>query len=98
MLTETQPVVANVAGKARTVGNVAVSPAIAGVALAIGVIALAQARLRLDGYGLLHSLPWAYYLALAGLPLKMHFSLSYLAQRHGPWRGLLKMLQNNVTP
>ena len=69
MLTETQPVVANVAGKARTVGNVAVSPAIAGVALAIGVIALAQARLRLDGYGLLHSLPWAYYLALAGLPL-----------------------------
>jgi hypothetical protein len=69
VLTEPQPVVANVPGKARTVGNLAVSPAIAAAALALSVILLAQARLRLDGYGLLHSLPWAYYLGLAGLPL-----------------------------
>jgi hypothetical protein len=38
-------------------------------ALALSVILLATAHLKLDGYGLLHSLPWAYYLGLAGLPL-----------------------------
>jgi hypothetical protein len=69
MLTETRPVVANVPGKPRTVGNLAVSPAVAVAALTLSVIILADARLRLDGYGLLHSLPWAYYLGLAGLPL-----------------------------
>src|SRR5207253_1858015 len=33
------------------------------------VAALAGSRLRLDGYGLVHSLPLPYYLGLAGLPL-----------------------------
>jgi hypothetical protein len=47
----------------------AVSPAVAVVALAVGITGLMGARLRLDGYGLLHSLPWSYYLGLAGLPL-----------------------------
>jgi hypothetical protein len=69
MLTETQPAVAKVPGKAGTVGDRAASPVIAGVALALSVIVLAGAHLKLDGYGLLHSLPWAYYLGLAGLPL-----------------------------
>jgi hypothetical protein len=69
MLTETQPVVAKLPGKARSVGNLAVSPAIAIAALALSVIVLADSSLRLDGYGLLHSLPWLYYLGLAGLPL-----------------------------
>lgn len=47
----------------------ATSPVIAAGALALSIASLAGARLRLDGYGLLHSLPWPYYLGLAGLPL-----------------------------
>jgi hypothetical protein len=50
-------------------GGLAVSPAIAAVALALSIVSLAGARLRLDGYGLFHSLPWPYYAGLAGLPL-----------------------------
>lgn len=69
MLTETQPTVMKVPGKARSRGDRAASPAIAVVALALSVILLAGAHLKLDGYGLLNSLPWAYYLGLAGLPL-----------------------------
>jgi len=69
MLTETQPALAKVPPKGRAVGNLAVSPAIAICALAVSVILLAEAHLKLDGYGLLNSLPWAYYLGLAGLPL-----------------------------
>jgi hypothetical protein len=42
---------------------------IAGAALALGIIVLAGAHLKLDGYGLLHSFPWTYYLGLAGLPV-----------------------------
>jgi hypothetical protein len=45
------------------------SPVIAAVALALSIGALVGARLTLDGYGLMHSLPWPYYLGLAGLPL-----------------------------
>ncbi len=69
MLTETRPVLTTLPGKVRGGGNPALSPAIAVGALALSVILLAEARLRLDGYGLLNSLPWAYYLGLAGLPL-----------------------------
>ena len=49
--------------------SLAVSPAIAAGALILSVISLAGARLRLDGYGLVHSLPWTYYIGLAGLAL-----------------------------
>jgi hypothetical protein len=45
------------------------SPVIAVTALGLSIILLASADLKLDGYGLLHSLPWGYYLGLAGLPL-----------------------------
>jgi hypothetical protein len=69
MLTESQPAVTKVPGKARNVGGRAASPAIAVIALVLSVGALAGAHLKLDGYGLLHSLPWAYYLGLVGLPL-----------------------------
>ncbi len=69
MLTETRPAVTKVPVKAGNVGDRAASPLIALVALALSVSLLAGARLKLDGYGLLHSLPWAYYLGLAGLPL-----------------------------
>jgi hypothetical protein len=69
MLTETQPVVTKVLGKARNVGNPAASPAIAVASLALSVILLAGAHLKLDGYGLLDSLPWPYYVGLAGLSL-----------------------------
>ncbi|HWE15385.1 MAG TPA: hypothetical protein VG365_17805 [Solirubrobacteraceae bacterium] len=37
--------------------------------MALAIASLAGARLRLDGYGLLNSLPAMYYLGLAGLPL-----------------------------
>jgi hypothetical protein len=69
MLTETQPAVTKVAAKARNVGDLGASPAIAVVALALGVILLAKAHLKVDGYGLVNSLPWAYYVGLGGLPL-----------------------------
>jgi len=69
MLTETQPTVMKVPGKARSRGDRAASPAIAVVALALSIILLAGAHLKLNGYGLLNSLPWPYYLGLAGLPL-----------------------------
>ena len=69
MLTETRPIVTAAPRKARRVGDGAVSPVIAAIALALGIVLVAGARLRLDGYGLLHSLPWPYYLGLAGLPL-----------------------------
>jgi hypothetical protein len=49
--------------------DLAASPVIAVTALALSVVLLATAHLTLDGYGLLHSLPWGYYLGLAGLPL-----------------------------
>jgi hypothetical protein len=54
---------------ARGLGGLVASPALAAAALALSIAALAGARLRLDGYGLFHSLPWPYYLGLAGLPL-----------------------------
>jgi hypothetical protein len=69
MLTESQPAVAKLPGRVRSVGNLAASPVMALTALALSCIFLATARLRLDGYGLLNSLPWAYYLGLVGLPL-----------------------------
>lgn len=69
MLTEAQPVAANLSGRPRTVVDLAASPVIAVTALALSVVLLATAHLTLDGYGLLHSLPWGYYLGLAGLPL-----------------------------
>ena len=69
MLTETQPAVTKVPGKARKVGDRATSPVIAVVALALSVVLLAQAHLKLDGYGLLNSLPLPYYAGLAGLVL-----------------------------
>lgn len=56
----------------RNAGNMsdlAASPAIAAGALALSIASLAGARLRLSGYGLLQSLPWPYYVGLAGLPL-----------------------------
>jgi hypothetical protein len=53
----------------RKIGDVAASPAIAATALALSIVSLVGARLKLDGYGLLHSLPWPYYLGLMGLPL-----------------------------
>jgi hypothetical protein len=69
MLTETQPAVRKVPGKAGNVGDRAASPVIALVALALSITLLAGARLKLDGYGLLNSLPLGYYLGLVGLPL-----------------------------
>jgi hypothetical protein len=69
VLTEAQPVAANLSGRPRTVVDLAASPVIAVTALALSVVLLATAHLTLDGYGLLHSLPWGYYLGLAGLPL-----------------------------
>src|SRR6185312_6274199 len=69
MLTESQSVAPKLQGRARAVGKLAASPALALTALALGCIFLATARLKLDGYGLLNSLPWAYYLGLVGLPL-----------------------------
>jgi hypothetical protein len=71
MLTEARPMVRAAPKKSRNIGGLglAASPAMAVAALAVSIAALAGARLRLDGYGLLHSLPWAYYLGLAGLPL-----------------------------
>jgi hypothetical protein len=69
VLTETQPAVTKVPRKARTVGDLAASPLIAAGALTLCIILLAGAHLQLDGYGLLKSLPWAYFLGLAGLPL-----------------------------
>jgi hypothetical protein len=69
MLTETQPVVRKVPGKAGNVGDRAASPVIALVALALSITVLAGAHLKLDGYGLLNSLPLGYYLGLVGLPL-----------------------------
>ena len=69
MLTKPRPTVVTTASSARGVGDRVASPAIAAVALALAIGALATARLKLDGYGLFHSLPWPYYLGLAGLPL-----------------------------
>ncbi len=69
MLTETQPAVRKVPGKAGDVADQAASPVIALVALALSITLLAGARLKLDGYGLLNSLPLGYYLGLVGLPL-----------------------------
>ena len=69
MLTEAQPVVANLSGRPRTVVDLAASPVIAVAALGLSVILLASAHLTLDGYGLLHSLPWGYYVGLVGLVL-----------------------------
>src|ERR1700751_1852903 len=71
MLTEARPMVTAAPKKSRNIGGVglAASPAMAMGALAVSIASLAGARLRLDGYGLLHSLGWPYYLGLAGLPL-----------------------------
>src|ERR1700739_1778704 len=69
MLTKARPVVITLPSNARRTSSLAVSPATDAGALFLSVVSLAGARLRLDGYGLLHSLPWAYYLGLAGLPL-----------------------------
>src|ERR1700751_380342 len=69
MLTKARPVVITLPSNARRTSSLAVSPAIAAGALFLSVVSLAGARLKLDGYGLLHSLPWPYYLGLAGLPL-----------------------------
>ncbi len=67
MLTKPRPTVISLAPDARTLADLFASPAVAGAALALGIVSLAGARLRLDGYGLLHSLPGSYYLGLAGL-------------------------------
>jgi hypothetical protein len=69
MLTEARPIVTAAPRKPRNLGGLAASPAIAAAALALAIASLAGARLRLDGYGLLNSLPAMYYLGLAGLPL-----------------------------
>ena len=69
MLTKARPVVITLPSNARSTSSLALSPAIAAGALFLSVVSLAGARLKLDGYGLLHSLPWPYYLGLAGLPL-----------------------------
>jgi hypothetical protein len=69
MLTEPRPIVTTAPRKARSIGGRAASPAIAAGALALSIVFLAGARLRLDGYGLLKSLPWPYYLGLAALPV-----------------------------
>src|SRR5579884_1439641 len=69
MLTKARPMVIPLPRNARTMSGLSVSPVIAAGALILSVAALAGARLRLDGYGLLHSLPWTYYLGLAALPL-----------------------------
>jgi hypothetical protein len=69
MLTEPRPIVTTAPRRARSIGGRAASPAIAAGALALGIVFLAGARLRLDGYGLLKSLPWPYYLGLAALPV-----------------------------
>jgi hypothetical protein len=69
MLTEVRSIVTAAPRKRRNLGGLAASPAIATAALSLSIAALAGARLRLDGYGLLHSLPWPYYIGLAGLPL-----------------------------
>lgn len=69
MLTKARPVAIPLPRNVRTTGGLAVSPIIAVGALIASVSALAGARLRLDGYGLLHSLPWTYYIGLAALPL-----------------------------
>jgi hypothetical protein len=69
MLTKERPVVITLPRNARSTSGLAVSPAIAAGALFLSVVSLAGARLKLDGYGLVHSLPWPYYLGLAGLPL-----------------------------
>jgi hypothetical protein len=68
VLTKTRPAVIPLPRNARNTGSLA-SPAIAAGALVLSVVSLAGARLRLDGYGLVHSLPWTYYIGLAGLPL-----------------------------
>lgn len=68
-MVKTLPMVVTVPRNARKMSGLAASPAIAAAALALSIASLAGARLRLDGYGLLHSLPWPYYLGLAGLPL-----------------------------
>lgn len=69
MLTEAPPVVTTLPRNAPSRSRLAVSPAIAAGALILSVVSLAGARLRLDGYGLVHSLPWTYYIGLAGLAL-----------------------------
>ena len=69
MLTETQPTVTKVPVNARSVGDRAASPVIAVIALAVSIILLAGAHLKLDGYGLVDSLPWPYYVGLGGLVL-----------------------------
>lgn len=83
MLTETQPVLAKVPGKTRTVGNLVLSPAIAAIALGVSISLLAAARLKLDGYGLLNSLPLGYYLGLAALPLASALEWRREASRPG---------------
>jgi hypothetical protein len=69
MLTKTRPMIIPVPRKTRNIRGLPVSPAIAAGALVLSIASLAGARLRLDGYGLFRSLPWSYYLGLAGLPL-----------------------------
>jgi hypothetical protein len=69
MLTEVRPIATTAPRRPRTAGGSAASPAIAVIALALSIVSLASARLHLDGYGLLHSLSWPYYLGLAGLPV-----------------------------
>ena len=69
MLTKSRPTVITVPANARTAADLLTSPLIATTALALGVASLAGARLKLDGYGLLHSLPVAYYVAWIGLGL-----------------------------
>lgn len=69
MLTKPRPAVISLAPNARTAADLLASPAVAAAALALGIVSLGNARLRLDGYGLLHSLPASYYLGLAGLAM-----------------------------
>jgi hypothetical protein len=69
MLTKVRPLVITMPRNAGNMGDLAASPAIAAGALALSIASLAGARLRLSGYGLYQSLPWPYYLGLAGLPL-----------------------------
>jgi hypothetical protein len=69
MLIEARPTPRAAPRRPRNLALHDASPAIAVAALVVSVIALAGARLNLDGYGLFNSLPWPYYLGLVGLPL-----------------------------
>jgi hypothetical protein len=69
MLTKPRPRVLTLPTSPRTGADLWASPAIAVTALALSIVSLANARLKLDGLGLLHSLSGAYYLGLIGLGL-----------------------------